>query len=51
MGAFPPVCMQYNNVAVKLYTGNGSGDCDDSAILIQTATNTEVRFAILDISR
>jgi hypothetical protein len=54
MGAFPSVCMQYNNVAVRLYTGNGSGDCDDTAILcytlIKTATNTEVRFAIFEIN-
>jgi len=31
--AFPSVCMQYKNVAVRLNTGKGSDVCDDCAVL------------------
>ena len=32
-GVLPSICKQSNNMAVRLYTGNGSNVSDDSAIL------------------
>ena len=38
-GGMPSVCMQNNNVAVQINTGNGSGVFDDCAILSDTNCN------------
>jgi len=35
----PSVCMQSNNVAVRLYTGNGRDVSDDCAILADKKCN------------